>query len=33
MKTEEKVGDLDGYGIDAPINPRQLQIKHLRACN
>ena len=24
---------LDGYGIDAPINPRQLQIKHLRACN
>ena len=20
-------------GIDAPINPRQLQIKHLRACN
>ena len=24
---------LDGYGIDAPINPRQLHIKHLRACN
>ncbi|WP_439847658.1 hypothetical protein, partial [Phocaeicola vulgatus] len=24
---------LDGYGIDAPIKPRQLQIKHLRACN
>ena len=24
---------LDGYGIDAPINLRQLHIKHLRAYN